>query len=220
MSAQITQLTPEQALVLSGVDSLPVDLGAVADYFCIKRVDYADCTKIYDITAEELYRAGKLGMSFSCEGQSVCAINENACGDRRRRWTLAHELGHCLLGHVSAQEPSPAVHTELEERSADRFAAGLLAPLTVLHYAGVTSAEQTAALCGISAKAAAIRFGQLCRARQTAQRQFCEAKRTGRTPGIPFVGSESDRRLLMRFLPFISNELCKRGVSGTYGFMC
>lgn len=212
MSKSKLRLTPEQALVLSGADSLPVDLGAVADFFGIKRISYADCADEFDITQEELYRAGRLGISFVCEGKYVCAINENACGDKRRRWTLAHELAHCLLGHVSGEWL--AQHTYEEERCAEEFAAGLLAPLTVLHYAGVSSAEQTARLCGISAQAAEIRFGQLCEKRRRALAQLGMARSSGERPADPFLDSCSSRRLLGHFMPFITGEICRRALYG------
>lgn len=206
MSAGKLQITPEQVLVLSGADSLPVDLGRIADFFGIRRVSYADCAAAFEITQEELYRAGRLGISFKCEGRYVCAVNENACGDKRRRWTLAHELAHCLLGHVGG-EWLPQ-HSYEEERSAEQFAAGLLAPLTVLHFAGVDCAQRLERLCGISARAAEIRYGQLCAARRRA------LERGGAGGAEPFLSTESDRRLLAHFMPFITNELCRRALYG------
>ena len=196
-------ITPEQALALSGADSLPVDLGRIADFFGIRLVGYADCAAVFEITQEELYRAGRLGISFLCEGRYVCAVNENACGDKRRRWTLAHELAHCLLGHIGG-EWLPQ-HSREEERCAEQFAAGLLAPLTVLQFAGVDSAQRLERLCGISAQAAEIRYGQLCAARRMA------LERGGANP---FLSTESDRRLLAHFMPFITNELCRRALYG------
>lgn len=203
MSGEKLHITPEQALVLSGADSLPVDLDRIADFFGIRLVSYADCAATFEITQEELYRAGRLGISFLCEGRYVCAVNENACGDKRRRWTLAHELAHCLLGHIGG-EWLPQ-HSREEERSAEQFAAGLLAPLTVLHFAGVDSAQRLERLCGISAQAAEIRYGQLCAARRRA------LERSGANP---FLSTESDRRLLAHFMPFITNELCRRALYG------
>ena len=188
MSGEKLHITPEQALVLSGADSLPVDLDRIADFFGIRLVSYADCAATFEITQEELY---------------VCAVNENACGDKRRRWTLAHELAHCLLGHIGG-EWLPQ-HSREEERSAEQFAAGLLAPLTVLHFAGVDSAQRLERLCGISEQAAEIRYGQLCAARRMA------LERGGANP---FLSTESDRRLLAHFMPFITNELCRRALYG------
>lgn len=202
-------LTPAQALVFSGAYSLPTDLGALAEYFGIKCVSYADCVDIYDITLEELYRAGRMGLSFMSGGQCVCAINENACGDRRRRWTLAHEIAHCMLGHLTCEEPPSAQCAYEQERAADRFAAELLSPLTVLHFAGISSAEQLSRICGLSAKAGEIRFKELCALRKKASEQFRFARQNGQSPPNAFLKTEDDRRLVLQYMPFITNEICK-----------
>lgn len=59
-----------------------------------------------------------------------------------QRYTIAHEIGHILLG-----ENSP-------EDAAERFAIGILAPACVLHALEIKSAEEIAELCNISMKAA------------------------------------------------------------------
>lgn len=203
-------LTPAQALVFSGAYSLPTDLGTIAEYYGIKCVSYADCADIYDITPEELYRASRMGLSFISGGQYVCAINENACGDRRRRWTLAHEIAHCMLGHLNSTEQLSAERSAEEERCANRFAAELLSPLTVLHFAGVSSAQQLSQICGLSAKAGEIRFRELCTLRRKAAEEFRAARLNGQTPPNAFLQTEDDRRLAAQFMPFITNEICKR----------
>lgn len=77
------------------------------------------------------------------------------------RFTIAHELGHILLGHElsdgfghfrTASDKRPAA-----ERQADEFAARLLAPACVLWALDVYSAEDIAALCDISFTAAQFR---------------------------------------------------------------
>lgn len=104
-------------------------------------------------------------------------------GERRRRFTIAHELGHCLLGHVSgfgSAAPAPA-----QERAADSFAAELLAPLAVLKMCCISSAEELVRICGISRSADEIRFTELLR---------CDA-------------DESDLRMILRFSGFIDRYL-------------
>ena len=99
------------------------------------------------------------GFSFEENGRQIIAMNELACGERRRRFTIAHELGHCLLGHISGF--GVTAHTAVLERAADRFAADLLAPLAVLRMCGISSAEELARVCGLSRSAAEIRFAEL-----------------------------------------------------------
>lgn len=62
-----------------------------------------------------------------------------------QRYTIAHEIGHILLG-----ENSP-------EDTAERFAIGILAPACVLHALEIESAEDIAKLCNISITAASHR---------------------------------------------------------------
>lgn len=82
---------------------------------------------------------------------------------RSRKWTAAHEVGHLLSGHIT--DP-PMLLTQRQEREADDFAAELLAPLTVLHFCGVSSATEIEKLCGISRQAAEFRFQELSRLRR------------------------------------------------------
>ena len=57
-------------------------------------------------------------------------------GEKRQRFTLAHELGHVLLGHVSASAPvlrdpkakGTPVAFDAHERDANLFAASVLMP--------------------------------------------------------------------------------------------
>ncbi|MCM1275558.1 MAG: ImmA/IrrE family metallo-endopeptidase, partial [Lachnospiraceae bacterium] len=136
------------------ISSLPVDPVEAAGAVGVKTVSYADFCGVYCRNIEEMYRVSRCGFSFEENGRLVIAVNENACGLRRRRFTIAHELGHCVLGHVrSGRLPNGG-----EEREADRFAAALLAPAAVLRACAVRSPEETARLCGITISAARIRF--------------------------------------------------------------
>lgn len=88
------------------------------------------------------------------DGKTAYEVLYDSQGDRRRRrFTLAHELGHIVLRH-SQEEP-------WEEREADYFAAQLLAPRPVfplLNSAGLdtSSAEQLASLFCLSRKASEV----------------------------------------------------------------
>ena len=84
----------------------------------------------------------------------------------RVRFTIGHELGHILLGHlgdgehtVYNREPSP--NDAPEEHTANVFASRLLAPACVLHALGAVTPEQIAAACDISMAAARFRAGRM-----------------------------------------------------------
>lgn len=175
-------MTLSEIYAKAEVRRLPVDPIAVAEALRVKVMDYKTATDYFDIEKGELYRKCPLGFSFEKNGVFCIALNENACGDRRRRFTAAHELAHCVLGHLNDRRPLPR-----DERAAERFAAELLAPLAVLNACRARSPEAIARLCGISAGAAKIR-----------SRQLAERERGG------FRASGDEQRVLALFVDFVS----------------
>lgn len=137
------------------IRSLPIDPLEAVRALGIKAVSYKIICECYQISLEELYHKSLWGFSFLEGETSVIALNECACGERRRRFTTAHELGHCVLGHLSGENSAFA------ESEANRFAADFLAPLCVLERCGVRSVTEIERLCGISSYAAEIRFREL-----------------------------------------------------------
>lgn len=151
-------MTISEVYEKAGICSLPISPEETARRLGIKLVSYRTMTEIYDISARELYEKSRLGFSYCEDGRFVIAINESSCCERRRRFTIAHEIAHCVLGHLSDTRD-----IEEKERAADRFAADFLAPICVLRECGNLQAEEIARLCGISAAAA-----QICRKRLSA----------------------------------------------------
>ncbi|MBP1563905.1 MAG: ImmA/IrrE family metallo-endopeptidase [Oscillospiraceae bacterium] len=148
------------------IGDLPINPAKAAGALGIKTVSYGTMTEIYDIDADYLYRRSPFGFSFKSENRFVIAVNENSCGERKRRFTIAHELGHCVLGHTGRLSENRAP-TSFEEHSADRFAADFLAPLPVLILCGVESAGEIKKICGISGQAAEIRYKELVQMRRS-----------------------------------------------------
>ena len=77
----------------------------------------------------------------------------------RQRFTIMHELGHFLLGHLgdipfsrSEEECRPA-----EEQAADKFAIDMLSPACVLWGMNIHTPEEISKLCHISYQAACYR---------------------------------------------------------------
>ena len=82
------------------------------------------------------------------------------CSPERQRFTIAHELGHILLGHVGRaelvnREPDPGDNPI--EHEANVFASRLLAPACVLWALDAREPEEIVALCRISRQAAEFR---------------------------------------------------------------
>lgn len=86
------------------------------------------------------------------------------CNRQRKRFTVAHELGHILLGHVGKYE---LVNREISptdnpiEQEANIFASRLLAPACVLWGLKVKSADEISQLCDISPTAAEYRWQRM-----------------------------------------------------------
>lgn len=217
-------MTGTEALLRCGAVSLPVSVSDIAAHFGIKLVSYNDFTAVYDIDKTELYRRVSYGgFSLFDEGKYICVVNSSLCGKPRRKWTAAHEIGHILCGHISGNLIQLA--PELEKQ-ADDFAAELLAPLTVLHFCGVSSAAEIKRLCGISEEAAEYRFRELSALRRRQEDIFRSGLRTQplspdeipeyTQPQSVFLQRECDRELFMQFSPFIGSYIAKRASHDGY----
>lgn len=111
----------------------------------------------------------------------------------RQRFTVAHEIGHLLLGHVgpgmaTVENREPTGSEREEERQANQFAARLLAPACVLHEIGAVTTEKIIAACGISRQAAEIRANRMQ-----------ELERRGK-----FYSSELEREVARQFTSYIA----------------
>lgn len=106
------------------------------------------------------------------QGRPAISYNE-ADVPVRQRFTIAHEIGHYVLGHLNAGTPrfrDPATNFSSaadsnDERQANRFAADLLMPAETVQYA-ITKREyrgiaKLAALFGVSQVAMKYRLVQL-----------------------------------------------------------
>ena len=115
--------------------------------------------KFADLGAEED------GYSAIVNDKPIIVINSlKRDNTARMRFTVAHELGHIMLGHVGVyelvnREPSPS-DNEIEQQ-ANIFASRLLAPACVLWGCNVQSPEEIMQLCDISHQAAQFRFNRM-----------------------------------------------------------
>lgn len=202
-------MTGTQALLRSGQISLPVSVSAVAAAHGIKVIDYTAFRTQYDNSIDDIFRyVSYAGFSLIADGCMVAVLNSQLCYAPRRKWTAAHEVGHLLSGHVT--DP-PSLLTDEHEKQADRFAAELLAPLTVLHFCGVSSALEIEKLCGISRQAAEYRFQELTRLRRTQDEVYRLGMRSEKfAPDCIFLKTEEQRGLFSKFAPFIGSYILSR----------
>lgn len=82
----------------------------------------------------------------------------------RRRFTVAHEIGHIILNHVGKFElvnREPTLQDNPIEQAANVFASRLLAPACVLWGCNIHSSEEIQQLCKISKTAAEYRMQRM-----------------------------------------------------------
>ena len=175
-----------EILLREGVCALPVDVIALCRSLGVRVVQYED----------PLPEVGD-GFSVMINGVPHICI-EKGKSLRRTRFTVAHELGHILLGHVgqySLVNREPSAADDPVEQAANAFAARLLAPACVLWGCHVRSAAEIAALCDISDMAARYRWGRMQILYQRGK--FCQ--------------SPIERRVYYQFSDFILNYRHRRG---------
>ncbi len=168
----------EQPLLLScrllerwGIDSLPFDPLAAAALEGIR---------IVPVSSEQGNEYPSLlrgEAALLAEATPPVILLGNQPTLQRRRWSIAHELAHFLIG--------------AGEQRADELAGLLLCPPVVLHLCAVRSPREISRLCEVSAQAASIAF---------------ERVRSRRLTG-DFLQTAQERRCAERFLPFISRIL-------------
>ena len=135
------------------------------------------------------------GYSAIVNGEPIIVINSlKRDNSARIRFTVAHELGHIVLGHVGVyelvnREPSP-YDNEIEQQ-ANIFASRLLAPACVLWGCGVQSPEQIIQLCDIRYQAAQFRWERI--------QVLYERNK--------FLTSPLEKQVYEQFEPFISKHL-------------
>lgn len=150
-----------KTLIECGISSLPVRPSEICRHYNWVLADYIHGKRSIDL----------LGLSELKEKtDGFCTVTENhiyifydsSLPIGRKRFTIAHEIGHLILGHVgpgtvTVENREPTGTERKEETQANQFAARILAPACVLHEVGATTAEEIQRLCGISTQAAEYR---------------------------------------------------------------
>lgn len=139
-----------QTLIDFKVSSLPVPLISICKDLGITLLD--------NNRAHEL-RPTESGISLKQNGKWYIIFDDTDTRGKQR-FTVAHELGHILMGHELKNgyyTRKENLNKPTDETEADMFAARLLAPACVLWGIGATTAEQIAKACDISLTAATLR---------------------------------------------------------------
>ena len=136
-----------QCLIDCGITELPIKPVRIAAHYGI----------ICNQTAKEQLK-GASG-EINAVGDNVYITFAESDPKQRQRYTIMHELGHYLLGHLGETPLSRSEHDcrPEEEQAADKFAIDMLAPACVLWGLGLHTAEDIARVCNISMQAAQFR---------------------------------------------------------------
>ena len=141
-----------QCLIDNKITSLPVDLLRIADSAKIKIIKNSDVN---------ILSGGESGAAFlDYDSNDWYIIYDDECNAGRRRFTIAHELGHIFLGHELVNgHHGRTINTKKpqSESQADVFASRLLAPACVLWGLNLHKADEIANICNISKAAANVR---------------------------------------------------------------
>lgn len=144
-----------QALIDGGIVSLPTPLKSI--------VRLANA-RIVDNVKINLLRDNQLGCLAMLKG-SLYIVLDRTVSVQRQRYTLAHELGHILLGHTltkaTLNRDSVIVYADPQEYQAERFAIDILAPACVLWGLDLHTPEEIAEACNISMQSATIRANRM-----------------------------------------------------------
>lgn len=147
-----------KALLDSNTNSLPVDLWKIAEHFNLNIHSYSKSSVI------QLFREDVLqgdGFIVCIGNQKQIFINDKIDHRPRRRFTVAHELGHGILNHnisnVHYRNNENDSQTDMQELEANVFARDILMPATVLAALDIHTPEEIMKLCDVSRRSAEIR---------------------------------------------------------------
>lgn len=144
-----------QILIDNRIDALPVDI--------IRIATNNEITVLKNSEANEL-RDGEIGASIYDGNDWYIVYEDKIESIGRKRFTIAHELGHIFLGHpliAGYHARTININIPSTENEADIFASRLLSPSCVLWGLNLHSAEEIAEVCKISLQAAKIRADRM-----------------------------------------------------------
>ena len=127
----------------SRTSSLPVDPFKYYDMFGWGRFSLSESEKLYGKNDPLKLRDNKCDAVTLWNGSNYITIYDESKPPERIRWTLAHEIGHIVLGHFEFENTSffegiTSEEYKTLETEANYFAKELLAPIWVLNEIGIT----------------------------------------------------------------------------------
>lgn len=169
----------QQFILTDGIRWLPVDPFDIALRHRWRLLRLDDVARQLNAKPSEVIN-GEDGETWRHNGRYRIVYNDRIRSLHRIRWTIAHEIGHIVLGHLADFDQTMVSRGGLTtpeygalEREADIFATELLAPMAVLKEVGAREWPDIAEVCLLSRKAAENRQKDL--ERRASDRLYCEA---------------------------------------------
>ena len=152
------QYSTWQCLIDFGIDRLPIDL---------LKITCAAGIRVVKNSTVNVLRERENGKSFF-DGESWIIVYDDSAPLGACRFTVAHELGHILLGHdlcLGRYEQAREISRKPKsEQQADMFALRLLCPASVIWGLQLHTAEEIERHCLVDRRVAILRaqrMGQL-----------------------------------------------------------
>lgn len=146
----------------SSPDNVPVDLDSIADSLGLKV--YLAAFEDPNISGMLILDPARVPAQVEPGGRGTIFLKRGEFSPRSR-FTLAHEIGHVVLGHHNGgvitdfYRGRTSGHFDQQEKEANEFAAELLMPRELFTelWASSTSEEELSVVFGVSVTAAAVR---------------------------------------------------------------
>ena len=122
------------------IKQLPVSVDYITNELWIKQIRNCDLQK-------PLLHPNQNGLAILSKGKFYIIYNEKD-NLQERRFTLAHEIGHILLGHLLSN-PTSQQEKKIREQEADIFATLLLAPICVVQALKLQTPEELQSVCNM-----------------------------------------------------------------------
>lgn len=152
-----------EVLYKCGITKLPVNLNIIADYYNIKILTYSkiNITQIF----KEDVKNGDGFIVETLDKNKVIFLNDKVKSKGRRRFTIAHELGHAIQKHdisiIRYRNSEIDNKNDIQEFEANIFARDILMPACVLKELNIHTVEEIMKVCDISKLSAEIRLSRL-----------------------------------------------------------
>lgn len=154
------------------VSSLPVDVIELCTRMGIVTSSYKKAKRTIRTFGLAEYTSGNDGFATVIRGRYFIFYDDTVTPPGRVRFTLGHELGHIVLGHLEGENVSCRAGATVWNRGEDQepnsleaaaniFSSRLLAPACVLWALDLHTGEEIAELCGLSRSAAKIRADRM-----------------------------------------------------------